>query len=208
MPDVHQMYEQLCFFHRSSRYSASQNTTLTSVTEAVLGYMGFLMKYKSYLPAVRASTFVLPAPVPSLTDTILLCIQDLTLSLYQEPQHFVDFIAYLVARNVGRGTTGKHISVAKKVLDFLDSRQQWVHLGAMTSCLSRYAILFYLFWLHALSFFLTCMHVLGARSLSHQLPLLQPPPQPQELPSATIVWAWVDTLLALTKKKIDVDMAG
>jgi hypothetical protein len=168
--------------------------------------MGFLVKFKTYLPAVRASAFMLPALVLSLTDTSLLCIQDLTLSLYQEPQHFVDFIAYLVARNVGSGTTGKHISIAKKALDFLDSRQQWVHLGAMTSCLSRYVILFY--FAACPSLFMTCTHALGARSLSHQLPLLQPPAQPQDLPSATIVWAWVDTLVSLTKEKMDMDIAG
>ncbi len=114
---------------------------MISVTEAVLGYMGFLVKSNSFLPTVRAAAFLFAALLHSLTDTILLCMQALTLSMYQEPQHFVDFVAYLVARRVGKGTTGKHISVAKKVLDFLDSRQQWVHLGAMTSCLSRYAIL-------------------------------------------------------------------
>ena len=101
--------------------------------------MGYLYKAKHINPNVSYSLVVKYTHRlhPSLTTVLLLPMQAMDLSMYREGQHVVDFVAYLVARGVGKGMTAKHISTAKKALEFLDAREQWEHTGHLLLCLAR-----------------------------------------------------------------------
>lgn len=106
--------------------------------------------------------------------------QDLYMELYQDTQMFVSFIGYLIARGVGRGTTGKHISTGKKVLDWLETKNPWPHTALLQEWYAR---------------------------LDQQLGYVQPPVEPQALPSATSVWEWVGKLIQYVNNKVDHDVS-
>lgn len=64
-------------------------------------------------------------------------MQDLSLFMYRDGQHVTDFVAYLVARGVGKGTTAKIVTTSKKVLDHLDAISQYAHTGKLLMYLTR-----------------------------------------------------------------------
>lgn len=57
--------------------------------------------------------------------------------MYRNGQHVLDFAAYLVARGVSNGVIAQHMGVAKKVLEFCDTRAQWPHTGNLFVCYTR-----------------------------------------------------------------------
>ena len=84
---------------RSVRYSASvQRTTTDKHETCLLAYLGFLVNIKGDITVDEAS-----------------------LSAYSSPNQFAGFIAFLQARDVGRGHVLKHVSLARKVNNYLIS---------------------------------------------------------------------------------------
>lgn len=82
----------------TSRYAkAVQKTTLEKVPPLILGFLGFIASYNNIRPA------------------------DITLNLYADPKHLARFIGFLKARDVSIGQINKHIALARKVNDFLQS---------------------------------------------------------------------------------------
>ena len=84
---------------RSERYSASvQRTTTDKHETSILAYLGFLVNIKG-----------------EITDT------EASMSSYSSPIQFAAFVAFLQARDVGRGHVLKHVSLARKVNNYLIS---------------------------------------------------------------------------------------
>lgn len=92
---------------RSERYAAAVQTTTTEKQETtILSYMGYL------------SNFVLDVSADQLLITA-----------YASPHWFAQFISFLQAREVGRGHIIKHMSLARKVNNYLvsgGSAKAWV----------------------------------------------------------------------------------
>ena len=93
---------------------------------------------------------------------------------------FTNFCGYLAARGVGHGTISKHTSFARKILAWLDIIKPWPHTTKVQEWLTR---------------------------LDHQLRNVLPPAQPQELPTAQHIWAYVDELHKLTIEQVAQDEA-
>lgn len=74
------------------------------------------------------------------THVVHVSFQALKLALYRDGQLVVDFIAYLVARGVGKSTTERHIGTAKKVLDYMESFDPWDQYIDLFACLTRYVV--------------------------------------------------------------------
>ena len=84
---------------RSERYSASvQRTTTDKQETSILAYLGYLVNIKG-----------------EIADT------DASISAYSSPFQFSEFMGFLQARDVGRGHILKHVSLARKVNNFLTS---------------------------------------------------------------------------------------
>jgi len=82
---------------RSERYAASvQLTTTDNQQTTILGYMGYLANIRTDVSA-----------------------DQLSLKAYERPNLFAGFISFLQAREVGRGYILKHLSVARKVNNYL-----------------------------------------------------------------------------------------
>ena len=94
---------------RSERYPAAVQSTTTEKQEvAIRAYLGYLINIRGHR-------------IGNLID----------LSDYSDPDFFIGFISYLVARNVGRGHILKHISLARKVNNFLGSGECHADIGAV-----------------------------------------------------------------------------
>ena len=132
---------------RDTKYRACQEVTLESSRDVIMCYLGFLHKYKS------------------------ISLSHLSLSLFRQPSLYAAYIAYVLARGVGRGWASRQISMCKKVCSYLHSQQPWAHQATMEQWLTR---------------------------LDHQVPTLMPKLPPPELPPATKVFAWVDKLVQHT----------
>lgn len=65
-------------------------------------------------------------------------MQDMELAQYRLPQHYVDFISYLVARGVGTAVIRKQTSVAQKVLAYLETKSSWDHYDNFCDCIMRW----------------------------------------------------------------------
>ena len=72
-----------------------------------------------------------------MLPAFLCLVQGMQLSLYRNGQHLMDFMAYLVARNAVSGVLAQHISVAKKVLHFCDTKEAWPHTEELVKCYNR-----------------------------------------------------------------------
>ena len=84
---------------RSDRYSSAvQRTTTDKHETCILAYLGFLVNIKGEVTIGEAS-----------------------ISAYSDPFLFSGFIAFLRARDVGRGHALKHVSLARKVNNYLIS---------------------------------------------------------------------------------------
>ena len=84
---------------RSARYSAAvQLTTTDNQQGAILGFMGYLANIRTDVSAGQ-----------------------LTLKAYEHPYLLTGFVSFLRAREVGRGYILKHLSVARKVNNYLVS---------------------------------------------------------------------------------------
>ena len=140
---------------RDSKYSPCQETTLQSMHETIMGFMGYMVKYKG------------------------IHVQSLSLDLYLTPSHVTSFLAYIVARGVGRGWVAKHLTTCMKVASYINSKHPYDQHPNLQYWLSR---------------------------LCHQLPNLIPMSMPKALPSATSVWEWVDKLVAICKAQYEEDM--
>jgi hypothetical protein len=136
---------------RGVRYaSAVAQQTFTKQCDAIKGYLGFVYMY---------------------SDREL---SDLGLSAYAEPQSFASFVAYLLARRVGRGHLAQHISLARKVNTYLttgaDVPQETLdHAEAMDRWLA---------------------------TLDAQVAATMPKANKKTLPDPALVFAWVDGLIA------------
>ena len=87
---------------RSVRYSASvQRTTTDKHETCILAYLGFLVNIKGDI-----------------------AIDEASLSAYCSPMQFAGFMAFLQARDVGRGHALKHVSLARKINNYLISGKQ------------------------------------------------------------------------------------
>jgi hypothetical protein len=64
----------------------------------------------------------------------------MSLAAYRNGQYVLDFIAYLVARGVSTGVLAQHLGVAKKVLEFYDTKQPWAHTGELLMIYIRWAM--------------------------------------------------------------------
>ena len=65
---------------------------------------------------------------------------------YKDAQHFVDFMAYLVGRGVGKSTTSGHIRTARKLLEFLDAQEHWNHTENLHKCFGRWIFVLPILW--------------------------------------------------------------
>jgi len=84
---------------RSDRYSAAvQRTTTEKHETCILAYLGFLVNVKAEI-----------------------LLADVRLSAYSDPFMFAAFLAFLKSRDVGRGHILKHVSLARKVNNYLIS---------------------------------------------------------------------------------------
>lgn len=105
---------------RSERYGAAVQTTTTDKHETCMkAYLGYIVN-------IQASTFA----------------EDISISAYSSPTSFISFISYLKARGVQRGHIIKHISLARKVNNYLISgsattSQQTSHGGNIETWLGR-----------------------------------------------------------------------
>lgn len=66
-------------------------------------------------------------------------LQEMTLFKYREGQLVLDFMGYLIARGVSPRVLAQHMGVAKKVIEFLETKEPWQHSGALLTCYSRWA---------------------------------------------------------------------
>ena len=140
---------------RDSKYRPCQEVTLESSKETIMCYLGFLHKYKC---------------IP---------LHHLSLALFRAPALFAAFMAYVLARGVGRGWAARLISTCKKVCSYLHSQHPWEAQASMDQWLTR---------------------------LDHQLPMLMPKLPPPALPSAGAVFAWVDRLVEACLESYSKDM--
>jgi len=86
---------------RSDRYSSAvQRTTTDKHETCILAYLGFLVNIKGDVSLADAS-----------------------IEAYSDPVMFAGFLAFLRARDVGRGHVLKHVSLARKVNNYLISGQ-------------------------------------------------------------------------------------
>ena len=84
---------------RSDRYSAAvQRTTTEKHETCILAYLGFLVNVKGEIT-----------------------LADVSMSLYSDPYLFAAFLSFLRSRDVGRGHVLKHVSLARKVNNYLVS---------------------------------------------------------------------------------------
>ena len=104
---------------RSDRYTAGvQSTTTDKHITVLLGYLGFC------------------------AHNVGVPMNELGLGEYADPYKFSTYVGYLLGRGAQRGQVTKHISLAKKVNDYLQSRQPSVpnqrqHGAAMDGWLGR-----------------------------------------------------------------------
>ena len=74
-------------------------------------------------------------------NLLLLCllwVQGMTLRLYRKGQHFIDYMAYLVARGTSVGVLAQHITVANKVLQWLHTKDSWQHTKELSGYYTRF----------------------------------------------------------------------
>lgn len=138
-------------FHR-----AVQSTTIVSETERIRGFLGFLSRHH-YID-----------------------IDSLGLACYWNATYLTRFVSFLLARETSKGTVLKHLTIAKKVSDFLISAPN-------TSDREKEYSARYISWLDA---------------LSAQLAQTMPDTNPySELPRYATVRRWVDCVrrTALTR---------
>lgn len=128
---------------RDTKYKACQESTLEGSKDTILNFMGYLYQFKNF------STL------------------SLTLHLFKNPHLVASFIAYIIARRVGRGWVARHITTCKKVCAFLNTHSPWEFQEHMDQWLTR---------------------------LDHQVPNLIPKASAQDLPPAEQVFTWVDML--------------
>ena len=146
---------------RSPRYTrAVQSTTSDKHETVILGYLGYVRAY-----------FAVPLP-------------QLGLCAYADPTQFAQFMAYLRARGVSKGQLLKHVSLARKVNDFLKSgsmtsEDQVTHAAKMET------------WLG---------------TLEAQLNSSIPAPRRDAMPEATTVWLWVRRLVDDALRSVDADI--
>jgi hypothetical protein len=74
-----------------------QSTTLSAQVPLLRGYLGFVASFKE----------------PN--------IQNVDLTAYANPGHIADFVAYLIARRVGKGHILQHMALAKKIVAYLQA---------------------------------------------------------------------------------------
>jgi hypothetical protein len=147
---------------RSQRYvRAVQSTTLAKSSNLMLAYMGFVSRY-----------FNQPA------DNLTLAQQ------YTDAQRLAAFVSYLKARTSSRGHISKHLSLAKKVCDFLQSGSPEdapirSHVAKMDRWLSK---------------------------LETQVSASMPSSVKENLPEASEVWEWVSGLAEKALTNVERDM--
>jgi hypothetical protein len=146
---------------RSPRYMrAVQSTTSNKHETVILGYLGYVRAY-----------FAVPLP-------------QLGLCAYADPAQFAQFVAYLRARGVSKGQLLKHVSLARKINDFLKSgsaatADQVAHAAKMDT------------WLG---------------TLEAQLNSAIPAARRDAMPEATTVWQWVRRLVDDALWSVDADI--
>lgn len=161
-----QVYEQWAAApintERSQRYvRAVQSTTLAKSSSLILAYMGFVSRYFS-----QAS-------------------EKLTLGQqYTDPQRLVAFVSFLRARNSQRGHISKHLSLAKKVCDFLQS-------GSPEDAPIRHYVAKMDKWLS---------------KLETQVSASMPSTVKDNLPEPSQVWEWVSGLAERALINVERDM--
>ena len=146
---------------RGARYTrAVQSTTSDKHETIILGYLGYVRTYFA---------------VPTL---------QLGLCAYADPTQIAQFVAYLRARGVSKFQLLKHVSLARKVNDFLKSgpmatHEQVTHAAKMDT------------WLG---------------TLEAQLNSAIPAPRRDAMPEATKVWLWVRRLVDDALRSVDADI--
>ena len=140
---------------RDSKYKACQEVTVETTRELITSYMGFLFKHQAT------------------------SLHHLSLYLYRSPNLVAAFVAYLLARRVGRGQISKHITTAKKVCSFLNSQHPWAAQKPMEDWLTR---------------------------LDNQVPTLIPKLPPPPLPPIALVFDWVDRLVDTSLESYKADL--
>lgn len=145
----------------SYRYiKAVQMSTLDSVPKLLTGYMGYTSSFYGM-------------------ET-----ESISLRLYANPQYVARFVGYLQAREVGIGQIAKHVGLARKVNDYLQSG------AADTSAVRRHAAKMEA-WLA------TLLAQLHASTPS------QPKAHAQDI---ELTWRWVEQLVDSALSMIDNDM--
>jgi hypothetical protein len=148
---------------RSHRYvRAVQSTTTEKHETCILGYLGYVMTKFGVRP------------------------DQLSLSAYLQPERFVHFIAYLKARGVQKGQLVKHVSIARKVADYLQS-------GAAHGSSTRMLVERVDSWL---------------ANLEAQIASSMPAPTRATLPEVPAVFRWVDTLVDVALLHVDAEMSS
>lgn len=147
---------------RGERYvRAVQSATAEKHETCILGYLGYVQsRYRVQF-------------------------DQLSLNAYLEPDKFSQFIAYLKARGVQRGQLVKHVSIARKLADFLQS-------GTAPASSIRQHV--------------ECLDAWLGR-LEAQLNASMPMPLKRQLPEAPIVFRWVDRLVNEALRHVEADMA-
>lgn len=142
---------------RGTEYAAAvQDSTMSSTVHCIKGYMGFAQGYGGR---------------PRY---------DLSLQLYTDPDLFVQFIAYLRKRNLGKASLMKHIGVARKVVFYLSStllpgspwKQQLMQIRS---------------WM---------------ATMETQISLTMPDPEPKRLPQFDQVLMWVESVSVKAVEKV------
>jgi hypothetical protein len=106
---------------------------------------------------------------------------------------------------------------AKKSLEWMDSCQQHPFTGPLLVYYARYACSMHIMRYRStrtlvdacMPLISTCIPTMASMlcRLDQQLTLRQPPPQsPDELPTATSVWAWMDIAVKMTQDAVASDM--
>jgi hypothetical protein len=133
---------------RGPRYArAVQSTTLEKQERSLLSFLGYVTKY---FPGSTAG-----------------------LGRYAEPVKVAAFLGYIMARGVLKGHVLKHISLSRKVNDYLRSGAR------MGSDIRRHAG--------------EIDEWLG--NMEAQISANMPAPPPRSVPTARAMWAWVDHLV-------------
>ena len=147
---------------RSDRYVRAVQSTTTEKTESVV--MGFLGYVSHYFPR---------GDVISMRE-------------YGNPSKIASFVAYLQARHVQKGHVIKHISVARKVNDFMQS-------GAARGAEVRDRAQRMDAWLGR---------------LEAQINASMAPPMPKAMPDTQMMWIWVDSLVNAALNAVTNDMTN